>query len=345
MLIRADGDAQIGTGHVMRMLALAQHAAATGASVTLASARLSEALATRAAALGVQVVHRPELEPGSADDARFVLSLHGEQPDGWVWVDGYPFDHRYQDALVDAGARCLWVDDYGHSEHYRCALVLNQNLSAREALYARRAAHTRLLLGPSYALLRPEFVAHGRRAPRVPGRADRVLVTLGGSDPVNATARVAQALSSIDDPALEARVLVGPSNPRAAELCAQFSDPRLEWLHGCDDMPALMGWAELAVAAAGSTTYELCYLGVPSLLMVLADNQREVCEAAERHGVARSLGWHHQLEPDAIVQHIQALRADADARAELSRAAQRVVDGQGPGRILQALGMARSAAP
>jgi spore coat polysaccharide biosynthesis predicted glycosyltransferase SpsG len=220
--------------------------------------------------------------------------------------------------------------------------VLNQNLSATEGMYAHRADHTQLLLGPRYALLRPEFLARGQARPAPAARANRVLVTLGGADPVNATARVAAALALSPDPALDARILIGPSNPRADELQAAYADSRLRFLRGSDDMPALMAWAELAVAAAGSTTYELCYLGVPSLLMVLADNQREVCEAAARHGAALSLGWHDALTVPELAARIEALRVDGSARQALSRTAQSVVDGHGAERILAAMQAAGS---
>lgn len=336
ILVRADGDAEIGTGHVMRMLALAEHAVTQGAAVALASARLSPALAARARALGVDVIENRALAPGSAADLAWLLALAMREREAWVCVDGYAFDAGYQSDLARR-VRCLWVDDFGRCTRYDAALVLNHQVYADASAYAARGEQTRLLLGTRYVPLRREFCDTEPPPPAAAPTAERILVTMGGADPVNATALVAEALTLLSDPALEARVLVGPSNPRGEEIERRFAGPRLWVLRGTDDMVGLLRWAELAVAAAGTTTHELCYMGVPSMLVVLADNQREVCAASGRHGVAEALGWYHAFDPASLARRIESLRRDAPARLEMSKRGRALVDGRGASRILEAM--------
>lgn len=337
ILIRADGDARIGAGHVMRMLALAAHARADEARVTLASARLSPGLAVRAQSLGVDLLDAPELEPGSAQDLSWLVQHATHEPDTWVCVDGYAFDASYQSEIVRRGLLCLWVDDDGRSERYDATLVLNANFYADPALYPHRSEQTQLLLGPRYAPLREEFTHAPPASARAAPIAQRILVTLGGADPVNATALVTDALCRIDDPALEIRVLVGPANPRADEIAARFTDRRLQIVRGTSDMVGLLAWAELAIAGAGTTTYELCAMGVPAMLLVLADNQAPVCRAAGEHGVAESLGWHHAFDPDTLSRRVDALRRDPATRQRMAERGRALVDGRGARRILDAM--------
>src|SRR5207248_6351287 len=110
----------------------------------------------------------------------------------------------------------------------------------------------------------------------IPERARHVLVTFGGSDPENASALACRALAALDDPGLEARVVVGPSNPHARALAAIAEEgrARIELVTATDKMPELMAWADVAICAGGSTCWELAFLGAPAIVITLADNQR-----------------------------------------------------------------------
>ncbi|HMI92532.1 MAG TPA: hypothetical protein VK509_14255, partial [Polyangiales bacterium] len=215
VLIRADGDSAMGTGHVMRMLALAQWLAqdggdgGAGTQVIFASVRLSPQLETRLRAQGIPV-ERAELTEGSTEDSAWTRGLIAAHGCDWLVCDGYHFADAFQTAIHQAGIRQLVIDDYGHCQQQIAELVVNQNASASEAFYPRRAGHTELLLGTQYVLLRREFVAAAPAARTVSQRADRILVTLGGADPANTTASIAASLRAIPDPALRVSVVFGP---------------------------------------------------------------------------------------------------------------------------------------
>ena len=157
LVVRADATVVMGTGHVMRCLALAQAWQDAGGSCVFAMAEPTPAVEERVAAEGIQVVRFRKTIPGSSQDAAQLVELARAQGAAWLVVDGYHFDAEYQRRLKDTELKLLWVDDNGESAHYYADLVLNQNAHARDGLYVHREPYTRLLLGPRYALLRREF--------------------------------------------------------------------------------------------------------------------------------------------------------------------------------------------
>jgi UDP-2,4-diacetamido-2,4,6-trideoxy-beta-L-altropyranose hydrolase len=320
----------------MRMLALAQWIVDDGGQVTLASVRLSPQLEELVRRNGIAIA-RAEVALGSHDDGVWTRALFSAGAFDWLVSDGYHFADAYQSAMQQHGIRQVVFDDYGHCQKYVAEIVVNQNASATETMYAGRAAQTDLLLGTRYAVLRREFVRALPLKRSVPDRADHVLVTLGGADPLNTTASVAAWLLAISDPALRVRIVIGPSNPRADELRRNLRDDRVELLSTSEDMAAQMVWAHLALAGAGTTTWELAYMGVPTILIVLADNQEALARSMAEAGACANLGWHHSLREATTTLVVQKLRADAKARARMAALGQSMVDGQGGRRILDAI--------
>jgi UDP-2,4-diacetamido-2,4,6-trideoxy-beta-L-altropyranose hydrolase len=256
-----------------------------------------------------------------------------------VVLDGYRFLGRYQQAIKQAGFRLLAIDDYGHAEHYWADLVLNQNLNAEENLYRQREPNTHLLLGTGFALLRREFGKWREWKREIQQLGRKVLVTLGGSDPDNVTGVVIEALAQVAVDGLEAIVVVGASNPHRAKLEAALAGggAAIELRSSVTDMPALMAWADVAVAAGGTTSWERALMGLPSLVIVLADNQREVAEASERAGIGWNLGRHQQLSAQAIALSLQRLLQDGPTRALMAQRGSELVDGRGAERVVRKL--------
>jgi UDP-2,4-diacetamido-2,4,6-trideoxy-beta-L-altropyranose hydrolase len=330
LVVRADGSRQIGIGHVMRMLALADEVQRHGGHVTLASVRPDEALLAYARTLGVAVVPG-EHDAGTVGDASWLAALSRARAAEWVVVDGYRFDHHYQQALLDAGLRVVFVDDHGECERYDADIVLNQNPYAAEAMYTRRGAGTRLLLGPAYAMLRREFAVAAGVPPGVPGRATRVLVTLGGADPEGAAAKVVAALARVPGDDLRVKVV--------SHMDVE-GDARTARLPATADMVPLMKWADVAITGAGSTVYELCCLGVPTFVVAITRPQIESARALEREGLAVDLGSHASMDAPSAARTIDALCRDATRRADLSRRGRERIDGLGAARVVQALAAA-----
>ncbi len=331
VLIRADGYQEIGTGHVMRMLALAEALRERGTEVTLASSGLGDWPKSQAASRGLSIVER-DIRPGSGADAAWVVDLAHRSGSTWVVADGYEFRSAFQNSIKAANLRLLLVDDFGHAESYSADIVLNQNLNPDRTLYTDREPGTRLLLGPRYAQVRRAVVELGRREPDSVGALRRVLVTLGGSHPREATRTLAQALAALEERDLEVRFVTGL--PRSDALGEAADDHRFVVLPPTNELPELMKWADLAIAGAGITVYELCCIGVPTLLVVLADNQVEPARAIDRLSVQQSLGWHADLTPATITAAVRRLGGDPDARRAMVRAGHALVDGRGSERVV-----------
>src|SRR5437899_8991517 len=217
LLIRADANVKIGTGHVMRCLALAQAWQDRGGDVVFAMAESSAGIDER---LRLEQAQNSRLDamPGSADDAAQQASLVQEVQADWAVVDGYHFDSAYQRFLKDEGLQLLVIDDYGHAGYYSADVVVNQNISAKESLYPSREEYTRLCLGLDFVLLRREFKAWREWKREIALVAQKMLVTMGGSDRENVTSAVLRAVRLVDVQGVEFVVVVGPRDRSGGRL-------------------------------------------------------------------------------------------------------------------------------
>jgi UDP-2,4-diacetamido-2,4,6-trideoxy-beta-L-altropyranose hydrolase len=339
VIFRADASAEIGTGHVMRCLALAQ-------TLQDASGRPIFLMAPGAPSLEERLVsERMEILPilswpGSGDDADETARLAQKVGASWVVADGYHFDAAYQRFVKDAGLSLLFIDDNRHADYYYADIVLNQNLHASESLYRKRERYTRLLLGTDFVLLRREFLKWRDWRREIPDVARKVLVTLGGSDPNNVTLSVIQALQQVKVDGLEAVVVVGRGNRRYEELqfAVRNSLPNIRLVRNVTNMPELMAWADVAVAAGGITAWELAFMGLPSLVIVLADNQERVAEQLKTTAMAVNLRSSKNLSPSEICEPLNLVMVTAQRREEMARRGKMLVDGEGSNRVLMNMG-------
>jgi UDP-2,4-diacetamido-2,4,6-trideoxy-beta-L-altropyranose hydrolase len=329
---RADASAEIGSGHVMRCLALALALRERAARVGLLSRGLPAVLAAAWQAVGANLLALPD----GADDAQASHAALAAAGCDALVVDHYGLDARWERALRPACRVLLAIDDLADRPH-EADLLLDANLGRRADDYAPwlPAACTRLI-GPMHALLRPEFAAARARSQqrRSAATLGHLVISLGGGDPQQATVRVLRSLAAAPVPAgLRVSAVLGPLAPtRAAarEVAATLPMP-CEVLTDVADMAALLASADLAVGAAGGSAWERCCLGVPTLLLVLADNQRAGAEALAAAGAARLLS-----DPAEVPAALQALRPPTALRA-LSQTAAALTDGRGAERVAAAL--------
>ena len=337
LLIRADSSAQIGTGHVMRCVALAQAWQAGKGGAFFLSYCESQTLRQWIEAAGIHFHPLSYRHPHPAD-LPTTLALLRELRAECLAVDGYHFDPDYQRSVRAAGYRLLVIDDFAHSPAYHADLLLNQNIHAAQLGYACDPGTT-LLLGPRYALLRPEFLSWRGWCRIIPKAARKVLVTMGGGDADNVTLRIIRMLQQIRGIELEARVAVGPACPHLKELRQVVADDdgHLRILTNVTDMPALMAWADVALAAGGSTCWELAFMGLPSVVMILAENQRGIAEALDGAGIAMNAGYFDRVSDARLAQALVGLLLAPERRRQMSQTGQQLVDGGGAGRVIETL--------
>ncbi|MDF5709874.1 MAG: UDP-2,4-diacetamido-2,4,6-trideoxy-beta-L-altropyranose hydrolase [Nostoc sp. S4] len=334
LFIRVDASTQIGTGHVMRCLALAQAWQDAGGQVIFAIATEVPDLKARLNAEGMEVIYLA-IQIGSAEDAEETAKLARQFNANWVVVDGYHFGAKYQKIIKEFELKLLFIDDYGHAKQYHADIVLNQNIHAYEELYRNRQPYTKLLLGTSYSLLRREFWQWRGWQRSLPLIAKKLLLTLGGADPDNVTLKVIQGLQQVEVEGLEVVVVVGASNPHYKQLrsASQKSRFPIYLKRNVTNMPELMAWADVAVTAGGSTCWELAFMGLPSLIVILADNQWS--SAKKLSGVSGiNLGWHENISTTEIAAAVSELITSTQTRSEMVKRGQELVDGKGIARVL-----------
>ena len=337
LLIRADASIRMGTGHVMRCLGLAQAWQDRGGRVAFAIAQCAPGLDARLRAESVEVVSL-SVEPGGDADARATVDAASVRGAKWVATDGYQFDAAYHKAIKTLGMSLLALDDFAALEHYWADIVLNQDPIAVERSYERREPSAQLLLGTQYTFLRREFRKYARPLRQVPAVARRLLVTLGGSDPDNFTEKLMEGLNAVDVAGMETIVLVGPSNPHGERLEAAVAcRGNIRVLRNPPNIPELMAWCDLAITAGGSTLWELAYMRVPILVLVIAENQRLVSQWLHDHAACRLLGDGDDLATDALAKAVRELACDAPSRAALADRLAGMVDGQGADRVCRAM--------
>ncbi len=339
LLVRVDSGINLGSGHVMRCLALAQAWQDGVGDVVFVLATESPNAEAKLTAEGFEALHI-NAKPGSAEDARLTTKLAHKYGASWVVVDGYHFGGDYQKIIKEAGLNLLFIDDYGHADYYPADIVLNQNIHADEDLYRNRASYTKLLLGTRYVLLRREFLRWQGYRREIPEIARKMLVTMGGSDPQNVTLKVLQALKNIDIDGFEAVCVVGGSNPHydALKDFVETANLPVRIERDVKDMSQLMAWADVAITAGGTTCWELAFMGVPFVIVVLAENQQPVADSLDNIGCALNLEWPCNLPSFRVSESLMRLMRGQRWRAEMSQCGQGMVDGKGVFRVLSSAG-------
>lgn len=310
VVFRVDASLEIGTGHVMRCLTLANGLREQGSRCVFICREHTGHLATKLEAAGhaVHLMPLARLSPAGEQDNASLRHSHwlgcDWQQDAadttavldavqcdWLVVDHYALDARWQSVLRPHAKRIMAIDDLADRPH-QVDLLLDQNLGRKAEDYRPHVSDlTRCLIGPDYALLRPEFSQLRQysleRRQHAPLR--HILVSLGGVDRDNLTGRVLDILATVQLPReVEITVVLGRHSPGLDSVRAQAV--RLPFpCHvrvDIDDMAQLMADCDLAIGAAGSSSWERCTLGLPSIALVTATNQREAAAAMVRVGAA-----------------------------------------------------------
>ena len=333
LLLRADGGAQIGAGHLMRGLALGQAWREAGGEVYFITGCCEEGLLRRLGDEGFSV-HPLKHPYPHEEDLEFTGSCLAQHRGAWLVLDGYHFDGLYHQRVKAAGARLMIIDDMGHLPFYHADLVLNQNIHAADLAYSC-PLETRFLRGPRYALLRREFLRWKEWKREIPVTARKILVTLGGSDPDKVTLKVIHALQKIDLPGMEVSVVVGATNPNQEEIQRQMAPlaPTFRLLTAVEDMPRWMAWADMAISAGGSTVWEMAFMGLPNLVLVLAENQFPAAGRLGQEGISGNLGWADSISPAQISAATMNMALAPEKRREMAEKGKGLVDGLGGRRV------------
>lgn len=351
--IRVDASSQIGTGHFMRCLTLADALKQSGAQIRFVSRHLPEHFRVMLNTKGHEFVplngilgeessdelsHTHWLGVSQATDAQDTAQVLSDQTWDWLVVDHYALDARWEEVLRNFVRAILVIDDIANRRH-DCDVLLDQNFySNMENRYTGKIpAHCQPLLGPRYALLRDEFRQLRERVKPRAGPVNRLLVFFGGVDADNYTAQAIEALADSGCSDLLVDVVIGAEHPHRALIESACADHGFVCHVQTSRMAELMAAADLAIGAGGSAIWERCCLGLPTLTFCTADNQRNQVADAASEGMLYAPEVQDELV-HVIRRHVSALMENSSLRHAISRNGMQTVDGRGVLRVIRNLG-------
>lgn len=319
--IRVDSSEQIGSGHLMRCLTLAERLRKDGAEVHFVCRDLSGNLnhLVREQGFSLHILPRHADHPALTGYAAWLTVPQGVDaeetaailrqlfPVGQLVVDSYALDMSWEQKVRPLVQEILVIDDLANRRH-DCDILLDQNFyrEMRHRYDGLVPPYCKLLLGPGHALLREEFYEAREKIGVRDGVLRRILVFYGGSDATRETEKAIRALVQLQLSFVAVDVVVGGSNPRRAsieELCAAH-----DFLHyhcQVSNMAELMAHADLCLGAGGTTTWERCFLGLPAIVTAVAENQIQICEDCAEAGYIRYLGRWDEVTVGDIAAAVQ----------------------------------------
>ena len=344
LFIRADSGIEIGIGHMMRCYALAEILKKMDFDVYFISRKLKGNICDFITEKGYKVYYLPTKNKFSKDDdnktiekdaleTTKILTNYNDKP-SWLLVDHYDLDIRWELILRKFVKKIIVVDDLANRKH-DCNLLLDQNLY--EHMNKRYAGlvpkNCKKLLGPKYVLLRSEF-SKLRRTITKRKKLQNILVSFGGSDPRNETAKVLQAIKILNRKSFTVDVVVGNINPhkeKIKQLCSSIHNTT--FYSNIDNIGELMSKAHLAIGAGGSTTWERCCLGLPSIVSIISNDQAEMIKLLAKKNCVINLGNFQNLTSYDYIKAIK--RMNNKIIAKMSSNCMKIVDGLGCFRVAE----------
>lgn len=327
----------IGGGHVMRCLVLAERLSECGWQCDF--------VCTPTTSVTVPALLQSGFSVFEHDQSQYeqTAALICTAPDGCdlLIIDDYKIDRNFEKRCRPWAKRIMVIDDLADRPH-DCDVLMDQTLGRNKDDYSSLVpAHAQLLLGADFALLRPEFSQYRNVAVKhriENSKSVHVLVSIGMMDNTNATAKVLAGIEESNVGA-EVSVVLASSAPHLDDVKARLkSMSRVTHLHVDHAMVwDLMAHSDLAIGAAGSTTWERCCLGLPCLMIVTADNQVEVARAMESSGAAKVLGRIDDLSTALMADCIRETCSDVAGLLDMSKKAMMICDGKGVSRVLNAI--------
>lgn len=306
IVFRVDSSVEIGTGHVMRCLTLANQLRLAGANITFICRKLPGDLVSYIRSFGINVEEILKNED-DLDKMKVILDSHNLKVDLLI-VDHYAIDVEWESKIRPLVNKIMVIDDLANRKH-DCDILLDQNYyididSRYDELVPKECV---LLLGPNYLLLRDEFREAAKNMTTRTGEVKNILVFLGGSDSTNETKKVLLAIDQLSRKNdIFINVVVGNSNPNKHEIKMICKNTTNTTFHcQINYMAKLMSVTDLTIGAGGATTWERCFLKLPSISIILAENQREITNAVAIKGATMNLGEWDRVTPQDILKALE----------------------------------------
>jgi len=346
IFIRADGSKIIGIGHLMRCMTLAQKLKeSSNCEIIFLVHEIPQHIKTYIYTLGFSIVqYNTVYRIGSVEDAKFILTLIREKyvitNQDWLIVDHYMIDKDWESVLGLEFHKIMVIDDLANRKH-NCTLLLDTTVSVDYTYRYENllSPNTIKLLGPHYALLRDEFSEMRNKI--LSGHMNKIkgniLICFGGTDPTNETEKVIRALEPwVLKKKFQLTVIMGSANPHISKVEAKYGATSGINLSVQPHSIALeMSKAELAICAGGTMTWERYCLGLPGLVIAVADNQINIAKEGERQRIDKYLGEASEVQEFHIDKALMELLYTPHRIMDAAKIAWELVDGEGAARVSQ----------
>lgn len=328
IFIRADSSFQIGSGHIVRCLTLACKLRKYGGDVVFICRELPGNLCDLIEKTGFTVQKLPYSRSGVGEDpiidaVQTKKVLQKSQAENLLVVDHYALDAQWELQVRPFVKLIMVIDDLANRMH-DCDILLDQNLYLNMESRYENLVPGRCLkfLGPRYALLRQEFIEARTKLRKREGIVKNMLIFFGGSDVSNWTAKAITAVSQLNRDDIVTEVIVGLSNPHKEEIQQECSTkPNFRYHCHVNNFSEFIAGADLAIGAGGSSTWERCYLGLPSITVVIADNQYETTQAVAEAGATLNLGHGLDVGVTELFNSLREIINNQDYLVEMSQKA------------------------
>jgi len=350
--IRTDASSTIGTGHVMRCIALAEELRARNVRVIFVCRDFPGSVADKVERKRFEVQYLPYESDTKNDlngdytswlgvtwdiDAQQTLQALGSSfPIDWLVVDHYSIDNRWESELRNRVRSILVIDDLANRNH-DCDVLLDQNKNTDSLELYRDLVpkNCRMLLGPKFSLVRREFALERHHRTERNNYGKRILIFWGGVDSSNETAKTLHALKALNLPDISLDVVVGKSNPFRDEIeMACRSVKGASFHYDVENMAELVSKADLAIGASGVSCWERCCLGVPTIMAAIAPNQVAVGQTIHEFGAGLYLGQLPKVSMEMFQEALVDLLKNRQRVDRMSRAGMNLVDGLGGTRVV-----------
>lgn len=335
LLIRVDSTYEIGMGHFMRSLALAQKWLNEKGSVFFLI-NDNIILKNRISDENMNYIVNP-FSSGSLEDSKFLIDTVLNEDISWVIIDGYVFKEDYYDYLRRNNLNFLIFDDDGNLDHYNSNIVLNQNLHGKSKWYSsKKEDFTKLLIGTNYVLLRNEFLKYINYQKVIKINAKNILITLGGSDVNNYSLELLKVLNELNVDNLNVKVILGANNKHEEEIINYLKTVNFNGsiLKNISNMPEIMEWADIAFSSGGTTVWELAFMGVPTIVGATSYVEEVLLDGLNENDLFITIGKLENLDKDELKIIFNNLIMDKELRMKMSHDGQKFIDGYGSKRVV-----------
>jgi len=345
--IRADGGTKMGMGHIMRTLVLAKELIKQNNEVfyicriDLTSRAMyreefqHKFLSDEIKEMCISDIYKNGIEKLISEGFKvcFVRENHLIEDISIISADllitdSYDVDENYFDKTKAMFNKTAYIDDMNLYK-FNLDFLINQNIDAEDFDYKVNDS-TKLILGAKYIMIRDEFRNLSPKS--IKSKACDIILTVGGADPFHITDKILSWIKNLD---YNFHVVVGPSFDKS-EVLESYKNDKIKLYYNAN-MHMLMKKCDVAISACGSTLYELAVCGVPTIGIIIADNQLGIGEKLNNMGVIKNLGWYDKINREDFINNLNELISDYELRKIMAKRASSIIDGKGAERIAKIL--------